>query len=212
MGIIDSILQQNYANTMIDKHYIIEAHPDVYRRMREQGWHEKPNVVVLFGRWQDVVPQQLVQHGIQMDAIFWDTYGEHAQDLQDFHNYLPQLLRRPHGIYSFFNGLAPDNLFFHGVACQVVKLQLSSLGLDSEFLQCEIQDNNKSNNLVTEQDWEGVRRPYWRNHNNTYYLPRCTWNAQYLQTGQIVEHPLLREQRARERGEQQEDSTKRQRT
>ena len=64
------------------------------------------------------------------------------------------------------NGLAPDNLFFHGVACNCVKIQLSHLGLDTEFAQCEIQ--------VDEKDWEGVRRKYWHGR-NTYYLPIVTW-------------------------------------
>ena len=64
------------------------------------------------------------------------------------------------------NGLAPDNLFFHGVACNCVKIQLEHLGLETEFAQCEIQ--------VDEKDWEGVRRKYWHGR-NTYYLPICTW-------------------------------------
>ena len=63
------------------------------------------------------------------------------------------------------NGLAPDNLFFHGVACNCVKIQLSHLGLETEFAQCEIQ--------VNEKEWEGVRRKYW--HRDTYYLPIATW-------------------------------------
>jgi type IV protein arginine methyltransferase len=54
MGIIDTILQQGYNP---QRHYIVEAHPDVYRHMLEQGWDQKPNVVLLFGKWQDVIPQ-----------------------------------------------------------------------------------------------------------------------------------------------------------
>ena len=65
----------------------------------------------------------------------------------------------------YSNGLAPDNLFFHGVACNCVKIQLSHLGLETEFAQCEIQ--------VNEKEWEGVRRKYW--HRDTYYLPIATW-------------------------------------
>lgn len=33
-------------------------------------------------------------------------------------------LLRPGGIYSFFNGLAPDNLFFHLVYCEIAKMEL----------------------------------------------------------------------------------------
>jgi hypothetical protein len=86
-----------------------------------------------------------------------------------------RILARPGGVYSFFNGLAPDNLFFHGVACQCVKLQLGQLGLDSEFLPCEIQ--------VKDSVWEGIRRRYWHGR-DTYYLPVCKWNPQFLATGQ----------------------------
>jgi protein arginine N-methyltransferase 2 len=116
--------------------------------------------------------------------VFYDTYGEHYLDLEDFHNVMVQLLTKPHGVYSFFNGLAPDNLFFHGVACQCVKLQLSQLGLDSEFLPCEIQVKNEV--------WEGIRRKYWHGR-DTYYLPRCSWNAHYLSSGRIVDDPIVQE-------------------
>jgi hypothetical protein len=53
-------------------------------------------------------------------------YGEHYLDLEDFHQQMVHILAKPNGTYSFFNGLAPDNIFFHGVACQCVQLQLSS--------------------------------------------------------------------------------------
>lgn len=181
MGIIDSILQEDYKPL---KHYIVEAHPDVYKRMLEQKWDTKPNVVILFGRWQELIPQ-LIQQGIRIDAVFYDTYGEHAMDMEDFHVLMVQLLSKPNGVYSFFNGLAPDNIFFHGVACQVVKLQLSQLGLDAEFLTCEIQQP-----IVSEEDWEGIRRPYWHGR-ESYYLPRCTWNPQYLATGRLASNPLI---------------------
>ena len=83
-----------------------------------------------------------------------------------------------------YNGLAPDNLFFHGVACQCVKLQLAQLGLDSDFLPCEIQ--------VKDEVWEGIRRKYWHGR-DTYYLPRCTWNPQFLATGQVLEDPIVQQ-------------------
>ena len=69
-------------------------------------------------------------------------------------------------VWNGSNGLAPDNLFFHGVAANCVKIQLSHLGLDTEFAQCEIQ--------IDEKDWDGVRRKYWHGR-NTYYLPIATW-------------------------------------
>lgn len=96
-------------------------------------------------------------------------------DLEDFHSQMVHVLSKPNGRYSFFNGLAPDNIFFHGVTCNCVKLQLGQLGLDGEFLSCEIQ--------VKDDVWEGIRRKYWHGR-DTYYLPIFKWNQQYLVTGQ----------------------------
>lgn len=196
MGIIDTILQEYHPS----EHLIIEAHPDVYRRMLTDKWDRKPGVRICFGRWQDVLPQ-LVAQGVQLDAIFFDTYAEHALDMQDFHAQMVHLLAKPNGVYSFFNGLAPDNLFFHGVACQCVKLQLAQLGLDSEFLPCEIQ--------VKDQVWEGIRRKYWHGR-DTYYLPRCTWNIQFLTTGNTESNALIDDARKRVSLEGGESTLKRQ--
>jgi len=173
MGIIDTIIQeQDYAP--VTQHAIIEAHPDVYRKMIHDGWDQKPNVTIHHGRWQDILPQ-LAANNVEFDAIFFDTYAEHAFDMEDFHTQMTTILAKPNGIYSFFNGLAPDNLFFHGVACNVIQLQLGKLGLDSEFLTCQIQVQNINNDKV----WQGIRRKYWHNR-DVYYLPRVTWNQEFL--------------------------------
>ena len=111
MGIIDTILQTEWKPSL---HIIIEAHPEVYEQMKKDGWDKKDGVRVCFGRWQDWMPK-LIHEGIQLDGIFYDTYGEHFTDLEDFQQCMSQVLQKPDGIYSFFNGLAPDNLFFHGV-------------------------------------------------------------------------------------------------
>jgi protein arginine N-methyltransferase 2 len=183
MGIIDSAIQEMSPS----QHIIIEAHPDVYKRMLDEKWDKKPNVRICFGRWQEVIPQ-LIRENVLLDAIFYDTYAEHQSDLEDFHSQMVHLLSKPNGIYSFFNGLAPDNLFFHGVACQCVKLQLSQLGLDSDFLSCEIQ--------VKDEVWEGIRRKYWHGR-DTYYLPRCTWNPQFLATGSTEINAVVEDARKR---------------
>ena len=67
LGLIDTELQKYKPRN----HFIIEAHPDVYAYMKEQGWDKKEGVTILFGRWQDVVPT-LEQ---AFDGIFFDTYG-----------------------------------------------------------------------------------------------------------------------------------------
>lgn len=171
LGIVDSALQ-----TFEPKlHVIIEAHPAVYKKMCKDGWDKKQGVRICFGRWQDELPK-LIKEGLTLDGVFYDTYGEHSHDLEDFHDLMAKILSKPDGIYSFFNGLAPDNLFFHGVACNCVKLQLSELGFDTEFAQCQIEK-------VDEKVWEGVRRPYWHGR-DTYYLPISTWKKDTDPTGE----------------------------
>lgn len=170
MGIIDTALQKLQPAL----HIIVEAHPDVYQQMLDDKWDEKPCVRICFGKWQDEIPK-LIQEGVVLDGIFYDTYAENFMDLEDFHSLaLPNLLSQPDGVYSFFNGLAPDNLFFHGVACQCVKLQLARLGLETEFLPCQIE--------VADDVWEGVRRKYWHGR-DTYYLPLAKWSKEHLKKG-----------------------------
>ncbi|KAH9297682.1 hypothetical protein KI387_029364 [Taxus chinensis] len=53
MGLVDMAMQQYKPAS----HTIVEAHPDVYARMQATGWGDKPNVKIIFGRWQDVIPQ-----------------------------------------------------------------------------------------------------------------------------------------------------------
>ncbi|GAB4839338.1 hypothetical protein Ancab_028865 [Ancistrocladus abbreviatus] len=155
MGLVDTAIQQ-YSPV---RHTIIEAHPEVYDRMIRTGWGEKENVKILFGRWQDVIPQL-----DSYDGIFFDTYGEYYEDLREFHQHLPTLLK-PGGIYSFFNGLCGDNAFFHVVYCHLVSLELENLGYSTQLIPLPVKD------CLAEDVWEGVRRKYWQL--DTYYLPVC---------------------------------------
>ncbi|XP_071716933.1 protein arginine N-methyltransferase 2-like [Rutidosis leptorrhynchoides] len=155
MGLVDTAIQQ-YG---VDSHTIVEAHPEVYKRMLDSGWGDKTNVKIVFGRWQDVL-NQLDSY----DGIFFDTYGEYYEDLREFHQHLPLLLK-PEGIYSFFNGLCGGNAFFHVVYCQLVSLELESLGYSTQLIPLPVKD------CLGEQVWEGVKHKYWQL--DTYYLPVC---------------------------------------
>ncbi|OVA17069.1 Ankyrin repeat [Macleaya cordata] len=155
MGLVDTAIQQ-YAPVT---HTIVEAHPEVYERMLRTGWGEKENVKIVFGRWQDVL-SQLESY----DGIFFDTYGEYYEDLREFHQHLPTLLK-PSGIYSFFNGLCGGNAFFHVVYCQLVSLELGNLGYSTQYIPLPVKD------CLGEEVWEGVKHKYWQL--DTYYLPVC---------------------------------------
>lgn len=117
MGIVDTAIQSHNPT----EHYIIEAHPTVYAHLMSSGWASKPGVTILFGRWQD----KLDDIGVTFDGVFFDTYAEDDQDLRDFHERLPEILTPHTGRYSFYNGLCPDNVFFHAVACEVTRLELN---------------------------------------------------------------------------------------
>ncbi|XP_020211185.1 protein arginine N-methyltransferase 2 [Cajanus cajan] len=155
MGLVDSAIQQ-YSPA---SHTIVEAHPEVYQRMLRSGWGQKENVKIVFGRWQDVLSQLQTY-----DGIFFDTYGEYYDDLREFHQHLPTLLK-PGGIYSFFNGLCGSNAFFHVVYCHLVSLELENLGYSTQLIPLPVKD------CLGEQVWEGVKQKYWQL--DTYYLPVC---------------------------------------
>ncbi|KAF5740628.1 hypothetical protein HS088_TW11G00705 [Tripterygium wilfordii] len=153
MGLVDTAIQQYSPAT----HTIVEAHPEVYERMLHSGWGEKNNVKIIFGRWQDVL-SQLGSY----DGIFFDTYGEYYEDLREFHQQLPKLLKSG-GIYSFFNGLCGGNAFFHVVYCHLVSLELENLGYSTQLIPLPVKD------CLGEEVWDGVRHKYWQL--DTYYLP-----------------------------------------
>ncbi|KAL7154977.1 hypothetical protein ABFS83_03G041500 [Erythranthe nasuta] len=155
MGLVDTAIQK-YTPT---SHTIVEAHPEVYARMLQNGWGEKENVKIIFGRWQDVLPKLE-----SYDGIFFDTYGEYYEDMREFHQHLPKLLK-PGGIYSFFNGLCGSNPFFHVVYCQLVSLELETLGYSTQLIPLPVKD------CLGKETWEGVKHKYWQL--DTYYLPVC---------------------------------------
>lgn len=57
-------------------HVIIEPHPDVLARMRQQGWYDKENVRILEGKWQEFVESDKLLGIGGFDAIYTDTFSE----------------------------------------------------------------------------------------------------------------------------------------
>eukprot|EP00743_Colponemidia_sp_Colp-15_P006741 GILK01007268.1.p1 GENE.GILK01007268.1~~GILK01007268.1.p1 ORF type:complete len:388 (+),score=76.43 GILK01007268.1:49-1164(+) len=159
LGIVDTFIQKKNPRT----HTIIEAHPDVYKRMIELGWDKKPGVRIVFGRWQDVLDQLDVY-----DGIFFDTFGEFYEDLRQFNEHVPNLLRQT-GVYSFFNGLCGTNQLFHDVYCRVAELDLADYGLSTQYVCVEMDS-------LQNQIWDGVKRKYWSLE--TYNLPICKFIEQ----------------------------------
>ncbi|KAK8211785.1 S-adenosyl-L-methionine-dependent methyltransferase [Phyllosticta paracitricarpa] len=164
MGIVDGIFQEKQPAA----HHIIEAHPAVVQRMREQGWDKKPGVVIHEGRWQDVVPKLVEQNGT-FDAIYFDTFAEEYSALREFFSEYVIGLLEPEGRFGFFNGLGADRKVCYDVYTKIVEMDLFEAGFDTEWEEIPIPD------LDANGEWEGVRRKYWVL--DTYRLPTCKFIA-----------------------------------
>lgn len=121
MGIVDTAIQTHEPA----EHHIIEGHPQVHQRLREQGWYDKPNVIIHEGRWQDILPK-LVEQGVVLDAIYYDTFAEDYAALKEFFSeYVIQLLA-PDGKFGWYNGLGADRQVCYDVYTKVSHTQLSA--------------------------------------------------------------------------------------
>lgn len=169
MGIIDGILQEKQPKA----HHIIEAHPDVLKRMKEQGWDKKPGVFIHEGRWQDVVPG-LIEKGELFDGIYFDTFAEEYKALREFFTeYVIGLLDPSGGVdgeggkFGFFNGMGADRQVVYDVYGKIVEMDLFEAGFDTEWETIQVPD------LDEQGEWEGVRRKYWVL--KEYRLPTCSF-------------------------------------
>ena len=167
LGIVDNaILARNPA-----MHHIVEAHPQVIEKLRKEGWFDKPNVTVHEGRWQDVLPT-LVNEGVLLDAIYYDTFAEDYAALKEFFTeYVIQLLDE-NGRFGWYNGLGADRQICYDVytkvssdrshglnvtkTLQVAEMDLYGAGFDTEWEEIAVPKG-----LHGSKQWEGTRRPYW---------------------------------------------------
>ena len=169
MAIIDGILQEKQPKS----HHIIEAHPDVLKRMKEQGWYDKPGVVIHEGRWQDIVPG-LVEKNEMFDAIYFDTFAEEYKALREFFSESVIGLLDPAGgpngdggKFGFFCGMGADRQVAYDVYNKIVEIDLFEAGFDTEWETIPVPD------LAEQGEWEGVKRKYWALKD--YKLPTCSF-------------------------------------
>lgn len=71
MGLVDTAIQQ-YAPVT---HTIVEAHPEVHKRIIQTGWGDKENVKIVFGRWQDVISQLETYDGNYLSESLIPCFG-----------------------------------------------------------------------------------------------------------------------------------------
>ena len=114
MGIVDSMFLAHSPA----EHHIVEAHPQVIQQMREKGWFDKPNVKIHQGKWQDVLPK-LIEEGVTLDAIYYDTYAEDYRDLKEFFDEYVIALLDTDGLFGFYNGLGADRQICYDVYTKV---------------------------------------------------------------------------------------------
>jgi protein arginine N-methyltransferase 2 len=114
LGLVDTAIQTHNPA----EHHIIEAHPQVHKRLRETGWYDKPNVHIHEGRWQDILPK-LIEQGVVLDGIYYDTFAEDYAALREFFaEYVVALLAKD-GIFGWYNGLGADRQICYDVYTKV---------------------------------------------------------------------------------------------
>ena len=114
LGIVDRAILDRSPSM----HHIVEAHPQVLQRLRDQGWYEKPTVTIHEGRWQDVFPK-MAEEGIVLDAIYYDTFAEDYYALKEFFSeWVIQFLDSA-GKFGWYNGLGADRQICYDVYTKV---------------------------------------------------------------------------------------------
>lgn len=157
MGIIDTMISAKTPT----KHYICEAHPDVLAKMKEDGWYSKPNVVILEGRWQDLLNNVLSSGQVYFDGIYYDTFSEHYEDMLELFDFVVGLLK-PSGVFSFFNGLGADRQVIYEVYKKLVEIDLGNYGMKLQFKEVTVpKETMAKGNEENGSVWDDIRRPYW---------------------------------------------------
>lgn len=156
MGIIDLMIQQKHPH----KHYICEAHPDVLKKMRQDGWYDKDNVVVLEGRWQQSLSELLSTGGVFFDGIYYDTFSEHYEDMLELFDCVVGLLK-PTGTFSFFNGLGADRKVVYDVYKSLVPIDVADFGLACTFTDIPVPESTLTKEEDGQSVWNDVKRSYW---------------------------------------------------
>lgn len=152
MGLIDSEIQ----GYNIDEHWIIELHPDVHDYMIKEGWHDKPNVKILYGDWRD-----FIEHLPKFDGIFIDTWGE---ELYEFHRKIPNILKED-GVYSFFNNTSLNKTD--------LKIRESDWGYLKDICNYSIEEIY-INKIPSDIQQSNTNQYYWGENYNKYYCPILT--------------------------------------
>lgn len=95
----------------IDSHTIIECNPDVLKKLREYK-KSHPNVIIVEGRWQDVL-----ETCSKYDCIFFDDYMLDNNDKDRFKKFLYQILKSHTKINSRIVCYSTTNVNYININC-----------------------------------------------------------------------------------------------
>ena len=118
------------------------------------------------------LPPELV--GVQVDAVV-AVFVLSAIAPESYPTVVARLagLLRPGGVFSFFNGMAPYNRFFHEVYCEMARLDLGEVGLSVEYVP-------QRTGALGDTWLEAECKPYWKF--DTYNLPICVMQTPHTQS------------------------------
>jgi spermidine synthase len=148
MGIIDTFIE----TYDIKSHTIIEAHPDVYNKMIQDGWDKKPNVKIIYSTWQNVI-NDLPKY----DGIYYDTFYDNGfYDLL-----LPNIknILNKGGVFSYWEGSSDQS---------INRKTIKILHKDFEFDKIIIKLNNVPD---TEEQNEKSKKFYFNPNWNQCVIP-----------------------------------------
>ena len=146
LGFIDTYIQTHNIST----HWIIESHPDVQRKIIEDGWLKKPNVKVIFKPWQEII-----HYLPKFDGIYFDTWLESQKEFDE--NVINLL--KPKGIYSFFNN--PNEGTIGNIATRSYNILKDNFNITTT----QIQISNNSD--------QELKHQYFNTELKTYFIPQC---------------------------------------
>jgi hypothetical protein len=173
MGIIDSFIQEEQPNT----HWIIEAHPQILKKMKEEGWYDKKNVKILEGTWQ-----QYIYSLPLFDGIYFDTWMDnHVSGFMDRISYL----LKSDGIFSYFNSPKDGHLNIYPYTDIYSYTTFIKQNLYYEYTMIDIKNVIKDNQSIY-----GENGDYFPRSQEFYYVPIWTKNEETSKQFRRIIKPL----------------------
>lgn len=150
MGIIDNYISQEN----IDEHWIIEGHPDVISKMKEDGWDKKATCV--FSSWQEAF-----YNLPKFDGIYFDTWNEGTS----FFLRVAKDLLKEDGVLSFFNRPKTET-------DKELKIEEINLNSIKNWADVEFESFDIGIDIPEHQRNDGKK--YWKPSEKTYHNPIIT--------------------------------------